>query len=489
MKRSTHPAASASPREAPPSARLFGTSSRQAPVALRGRLLAVALATLPVWATAASPTTEPVLTLERAIEIALAGNRELRGSLAQLEVAAARLQEARALRLPRLALEAAYQRTDNPVLVFSNLLSQAAFQAESFALDALNHPAPLDNWKTRIHLSQPVWTSGRLQAGVEAAGHESDAAELDREATRQRVVYRVIESYMGAVLARSELAVARESLATARAHVELVADLRQAGLVVESDLLQAEVRESEVRELLIRAENAAEVAVAALNLVLGRDLETSTALPADLAREEAAAPGEIATTADSGERGLERLVNLAWRQRPDLAAARHRLAASERQIRIARAARRPEMGLDASYEMNAEDFFGADGENWALTVGWRLDLFDGHRGRARVDQADRRAQVAEEATEALAQSVALEVRRAYLNQRAARQRLEPSMRGVELARRSLEIVADRYREGLTVLTELLAAETSLTRARLRLIVAERDVLLARASLDLATGDL
>jgi outer membrane protein TolC len=53
----------------------------------------------------------------------------------------------------------------------------------------------------------------------------------------------------------------------------------------------------------------------------------------------------------------------------------------------------------------------------------------------------------------------------------------------------LEIVEDRYREGLTTLTELLDAETALTRARLRRLAARRDLFLARASLDLATGRL
>ncbi len=448
-----------------------------------GTLIAIGLTALaPAGAPATAEEAPQILTLERAIEIALEGNRQLRASDARLGAAEATVDEARSLRLPQLELGGSYQRTDNPVLVFSNLLGQASFTSENFALGALNEPDPLDNWKARLELSQPLWTGGRIRGGVEAAGLERDAAESDRESARQGVIHQVIESYTGAVLARGELAVTREALATARAHVELVSDLHRGGLVVESDLLQAEVRESEVRELTIRAENRAEVAVAALNLALGRDLDVPVALPAELAPDRAIVAG-------SAEAALERLVERAWSRRPDLQAARSRLAASERQRRIARAARRPEVGLGASWEMNAEDFFGADGDNWAVTVGVSFDAFDGHRTRARVRRAEHRTREAEEQTELLAQSISLEVRRAYFERRAARQRLEQAQKGVELGERSLEIIEDRYREGLTILPELLDAETALTRARLRRIAAERDLLLARATLDLATGDL
>ena len=442
---------------------------------------AVALAAGPRWARAEEAP--PVLSLEAAVDLALEGNRTLRASLARLASARAGLKEARSLRLPRLELAGVYQRTDNPVLVFSNLLGQASFAAENFELDSLNEPDPLDNWKARVRLSQPLWTWGRLKGGIDAAGLERDAAESDRESARQRLVHQVIESYTGAVLARGELEVTRESLKTARAHVELVGDLRRGGLVVESDLLQTEVRESEVRELTLRAESAAEVAVAALNLALGRDLETPVTLPADL--EPGAATADEA--ADNAE--LTRLVERAWSRRPDLQSARSRRASSERQTRVARASRRPEVGLGAGYEMNAEDFFGGDGDNWALTVGLSFNLFDGGGARARVDRAAARASEAQEIAELLAQSISLEVRRAYFELRSARQRRLQAEKGVELAERSLEIIADRYREGLTTLPELLDAETALTRSRLRRIAATRDLLLAQATLDLATGDL
>lgn len=61
------------------------------------------------------------------------------------------------------------------------------------------------------------------------------------------------------MLAQAHLKVAREALETAKAHVTLVKDLREAGLVVQSDLLQAQVRQSEMEEMVARAEAAVAV--------------------------------------------------------------------------------------------------------------------------------------------------------------------------------------------------------------------------------------
>lgn len=433
--------------------------------------------TLVLALVAGAADAQEVLTLERAIEIAEAQNLELRAADARLGAADAGVDEARSYRLPRVDLEAGYQRSDNPVLVFGNLLRQESFGAENFALDRLNRPDPLDNWNATVKVEHPLWTGGRLARGEEAARLRRDAVSSERERARQEVVRRTIASYTGAVVADRRLGVAREALATAGAHVSLIRDLYEGGLVVESDLLLARVRESEVREEVIRAESGVEVARAALNLVLGRDLATPIVLPETLALA-------LADDAD-----LDALIERARARRPDLEAARRQLASAEAGVALAQAGRRPTVGVQAAWETNARDFFGNDGDNATVGVGLRLPLFDGFATRARVRRAGEQAREAEAGVELLSESVSLEVRQAHSELRAAGQRLEQSIGSVELARRSLAIVEDRYKEGLTTLPELLDAETALTTARLREVAARRDVLLARASLDLATGEL
>jgi outer membrane protein len=418
-----------------------------------------------------------LLTLEAAIATALAHSDRLGAAAAGLQAAEAGVDEARAARLPTLELSESAHRTTNPVLVFGDLLGQEAFGADDFAVDRLNRPDAHDDFTTRLALSLPLWSGGRIAGAVAAARLGRDAAAAQGERTRQEVIHQVIDAYTGAVAARRRLTVARQALATARAHAELVRSLREGGLVVESDLLSARVRVSELEAAAVRAESAVAVSAAALDLAMGLDLDAPQALPEELAAAER--PGE----------DLAELVSRALAGRPDLAAARSRAQAAASLTQVARAGAFPQIGLSGGYEAHADSFVGADGSNWTVGVGVRFTAFDGFATRARVRQAEAAAEQARRAAALAEQQASLEVRTAFHEVEAARRGLELAGQARLLAERSLTIVEDRYREGLTTLVELLDAETALTAARSREVEGQQDLLRAQATLDLAVGRL
>lgn len=442
-------------------------------------VLAAALILIPgSRAEAADGETPPLLTLDEAVEIALEKNNLLRAADAQVGMAEAVLAEARASRMPRVEILETFSRTTNPTLVFSSLLGQESFGPENFAVDRLNEPDALSNLNSRLSISQPVWTGGRIRNGTAAASLARDASDSSRERARQEVVHQVIDAYTAAVLAAAQMEVAKEAVRTATAHVELVRDLRDGGLVVESDLLQARVRLSEVEELLIRASSAVAVSRAAVNLALGRDTGTPFSLPAAI---------EIDTAGEGLP--LDRLVDEARKNRPDLRAARTMVDVAERNVKVQRAERLPQVNIMGGFEANAERALDVDGTNWSILAAARFTVFDGRATGARVRRADQQRLQAERMHDLLALSVELDVHRAFHDLRAARKRREQTEQAVALAREGLRIVEDRYKEGLTTVVELLDAETALTRARTRETAARRDVVLARASLELAMGRL
>lgn len=437
--------------------------------------------------TTAQPTRSPeqsseTLTLEDAIHLAIEHNLALAAGQARLDAVEAQRDAAAKQWWPQVRLEAGYQRSDNPVQVFGAKLLQESFSAEDFALDALNRPSAFDDWATRLVAEQPLWSGGRIAAAGAAADAAAGAARSQQERARQEIARRTIEGFTGVQLAEEAVRSAESALESASANVGLVQDRFDAGLVVESDLLLARVRRGEVAELLSRARADLDVARAALNLTLGQAQSTPLNLEVmgDDAPPEEQAPDEPT---------VEALVARALEQRPDLAAARQQGEAASAQARLARAARRPQLGLSASLEAHGGDFFGADGDNATVGLGLRWSLFEGGRRRAHVVQAEAATRAAEQQRELLVQQVELEVRRQAAQLASARQRLGLASEGVALARSSQAIVEDRYRNGLATLVDLLQAESSLTSARMRQVASRRDVALARAALELATGDL
>lgn len=440
------------------------------------------LMTIVLSASAAAAAQEPAsspdpLTLDRAIALALDTSDQLRAADAQARAAAATAADASARRLPRLDVEEVYTRTTNPTLAFMAKLGQERFGPADFAPDVLNTPDATPNFATRATLAQPFYAGGRINAGIAAARHAQGAAEADRERTRAVVVHQVVEAWSGAVLAAAHVQVAEEALRTADAHLKLVTDLREGGLVVESDVLQARVRRGEIEEQLVRSRAGLEIARAALNMAIGRDLDTAFALPGVLDLPERA------------KEPLEPLVGDALARRPDLRAMGRRVEAAGAMARAARGGFLPEIGLNAQYEQNRRTFTGDAGDNWSVFVAAKINVFEGGASRARLARAREEQAAARHQHALMTRGAELEVRRAWHELDAARQRVAIAAAAVEQARAGLAIVEDRYREGMTTLVELLGAQTALTEARTREVSARRDVMLGRATLDLATGRL
>lgn len=425
-----------------------------------------------------APDPTPLLTLEEAIRSAMDGNRMLRVADAGLLASEASMKEAHAPRLPTVGIDWSFSRTTNPTLVFSNKLGQENFTAADFDPASLNNPDPLNNFNATLAVSQAVYAGGKIKNAKLAARHGHDANLAGRERTRQEVVAAVIEAYSGVVLAEARRAVAREALKTSEENVRLVTDQHRAGMVVESDVLQARVRQSEVEEMAIRAQNGVGVARAGLNMALGRDLDTRFRVdPRGLQAESIV------------EEPLDLLVDEAVRQRPDLARAESQARAAERTVKMNRSGWIPEVGVQGLAEKNSEQFLSVDGSNWSVFAGVRWTAFDGNATKAQVRRARHEAVQVREMQAMMRDAVGLEVRTRYAELDASRKGHERAVMAEDLAEESLRIVRDRYQEGIANFVELLAAENALTGARTRQVETLRQVMVAEAQLRLAVGRL
>ena len=129
------------------------------------------------------------LTLHDAMRTALAYNRGLNATRQQGVAARAGVTQARAGLLPRLDADETFAETNNPTLVFSSLLNQQRFTQDDFAVDSLNHPSSLSNFGTRVRVEQPLFTGGKLLAGLDAAQENVAVAEAQQARAEQETVF------------------------------------------------------------------------------------------------------------------------------------------------------------------------------------------------------------------------------------------------------------------------------------------------------------
>jgi len=415
------------------------------------------------------------LTLSAACERALKDNPLIRMTLSGRQIADAQLREARAGWFPLLQFSETFTRGNNPVFVFGSLLEQARFTQANFSLPALNNPEPLSNFRTALILRQTLFDQLQTYTRVTQARLGQRQADLQKAMVEQQIRFEVIRTYYGVLVAHAKKGVTEEAVRMAESDMKRIQDRFKSGLVVESDLLAAEVQLAEFRQQQIDSEGDVAIAYAALNTVLGLPVETLQKVAVELADKRFDTVNQ------------EELVRLALLQRPDYLRAGYNVLSNKEGVVGAKREYLPRLDIFGNYGLSGNDL-SSGSSDYTISASLTFNIFDPGR-RARIEKARAAESMAAAEQERLANEIRLEVVRAYQQYISARGRLAVAGQVIDQAAETHRIVQNRYREGLTTITEVLRSETALLRARLNLIAARSDHYVSYAHLLLSAGKL
>ena len=434
---------------------------------MRLSLLLVALAVLPAPAAA-----QDRLTLTDAIGKARAANPAARAALAAEAEAGMRVRQAQGAWLPRVDVIESVQRGDQPVYVFSSLLSQRRFTADHFGADALNHPDALTNHRAAITIGQSLFNS-EVGTAVRSARIARELAAAGRDATDRDLSVDTTVAYGRALSAMAALRASQAAVAAAEEDARRARDRRAAGVATEADVLELEVHLAQVKVRTIEADADRRVALAALNRAMGEPLDRAYVLdqpPVPAADTEALMNLEalaMQTRPEARRAGLEQ----------DLARVRHQGA---------RRAFLPQVGWQGGYDWNGAAFSDRAG-GWIVGAEVRVNVFHGFIDRARLGEATHALERASAERESADSVIRLDVRSAWLRLEAARARVTVGATAVSQARESQRIIRDRYEAGLVGVGDLLRAAQAVLDAELQHTAAQVGVITTAAMLDRAVG--
>jgi len=145
------------------------------------------------------------------------------------------------------------------------------------------------------------------------------------------------------------------------------------------------------------------------------------------------------------------------------------------------------LDLFATYGASGKDL-SSSSSDYTVSTSLTFNLFDPGRV-ARLKQARAAESMAVAEQEHLANQIRLDVVTAYQQYLSARERLEVATYAIDQASETLRIVQNRYREGLTTITEVLRAQNALVRAHMNLIAARYEQYVSYAGILLASGRL
>lgn len=404
-------------------------------------------------------------TLDQAWQAALAADRRVRAAGRLAQSAEENLAVAQGARLPRLSLEGGYTALDNApamVAIFP------PFPPQRLTL------GPDQYYSYQGTLSVPLYTSGRLTRGMDAARAGVNAARQDEARSVLDLKLRVGELYVAVLRAQRGVEVAESQVQSLDAHAQDVGNRFHQGLVAKNDLLAAQVALADARQRAIQAQSALDLARAGYNRQMGRALDAPVTL------DELEPPPMDADPAALTARAL--------RQRPELAGLQAQSASLREQAASERAASQPQLFLSAGYKYQENQYQLYPGV-WSAMLGLRWDLFDGGIARHQAGATLERAEATQQQHDDVASLIALQVRQATLSVAETRARVTVGRDALAQSEENLNVARSRYRAGLATNTVVLDAETQRTQAYTNYYNALYDAVLASLQLRYAVGDL
>jgi outer membrane protein len=350
------------------------------------------------------------------------------------------------------------------------------------------HWGTLKNWASTnlITANYVLADFGRREANTRSARAELIAANFHFDRKIQEVVFAVEKAYYVLDAARADVVAADAIVRLAVTDRTAVEKRHAAGLSTKPDLLLARQREARARYELESAELGVSDAQADLAIALGVRVDH---LPAMESSATQPIPSNLSGAVDD-------LINLAIRERPDLAAQAATLRSREAQLDLARSAMYPTFELSSYYGSRAFNYrlsnpptpqFTAMAPEYSATLAFKWDAFAGFAHVNGIERAEAESEAARAEIDRDELNVASQVWKAFYAFQTALRKYRYAQALLEASQSAYDSNFGSFKHGLATIVDLLSAERDLADAKYTLIGSRADLLISAAAVAYATG--
>jgi len=398
-------------------------------------------------------------TLEQVFTDALNKNQLIHAAKADTQATEQQLFAAEGQYLPKLSVSSGYTQLDKTPSAKVNFGSFPTSQAGSFNAQAI--------------VSIPVFTSGKIEYGIDAAKAINLATQQNELATALTIKLKVANAFIAILRIQKGLVVAQSHVSNLKVHLKDVNNRYQQGVIARNDLLAAQVELSNAKQLVIQQDNQLNIAKSQFNQLLNRNLSDEVEL--------VEAFPEV-----SGD-DLATLFKQALKQRPELEVLAEQIRSLKAQAKSEKANLLPQVNLNGGYQYQENEYQVSDGL-WMANVTLNWTLFDGstnHRSQA----VKRQALSLKSQRDDFISNIHLQVRKAWLNIQETLKRIKVAKQAIKQADENLRVSSERYQQGLAIQIEVLDAEDLRTQIYNNFHNAEYDSAMAKLNLRYALGIL
>jgi len=427
----------------------------------------------------------PPLTLTAALALALDNNTTLELAKLRLQRSQAALREQKAARFPNLTLLGQGQLQDSFDDVFNSEGNTATFPNRTVDTDTANVGG-------NIRLDYDLFGSGGRSASIKGARRQVRLNELVVEQQTEQIRLDVITAYYTLQNADEQVRIAEAGVVNAERSLKDAQVLERVGLGTRFDILRTEVQLANQRQTLTNA--LANQKTAQRRLAATLNLSQTAQVRAD---DPVVIAGEWALS-------LEESIVLAYKNRSELEQQLVQRELDELQRRVALAAVRPQVSVFSQFSLShvsnstnsssasaitstlSSDTFS---RNASLGVQVRWNFYDGGAARARAKQRSVDKAIAEVTFAETRNQIRFQVEESFFELESNQTNIETSTKALDQAKESLRLARLRFQAGVGTQTDVIDAETELTRAEGNLVAAIVGYNQALANLERAISNL
>jgi len=328
-----------------------------------------------------------------------------------------------------------------------------------------------------VGLLLPIDVSKKLGYVTDIAKYQFQLDYLALLTTSQKLIFDATTAYYDVLRAQGQEEVAQATVDVATARLKDASARYSVGSAPKFDVTRAQVDVANFNQQLIRGKSRVGIARAALNRVLGIDVNA----PTEIVRSE--------ITIENIKVDVDKSTQGAYAKRPEVMSARTVIDLSKKNVRLQRTAILPTLTATADYTYNFRlAGFSPTNQSWIAILDLKMPIWDGGVTRAKVDQANADVAKSLQSLDSVKLGVGFDVKTAALVLQEGIERVATTSENVALAEETLRLATVRYNGGISTMVEVTDAESALTQAKVDWVNSRYDYVLGLAGLDRATGN-
>lgn len=368
-------------------------------------------------------------------------NNALKISEQEFLEARADYQQTRAVFLPNITASHTGIVTTNPLMAFGSKLNQGILTANDFNPDLLNNPDQVQNFATVVEVQQPLINVDGIFKR-KAARASMQAMSLKSKRTQDYLSFEVDKAYMQLQLAYKAVSVLEQAEAAAQANLQLAQNRLKQGYLQQADVLNVEVRVTEVQNQLQTAKSNVQNASNYLSFLMN-DKDFVVYQPSDSLRLNRIVSKEISLSEN----------------RSDIQAMQLATTAYEAANKADKMSFLPRLNAFGSYELYDENLFQASANGYVVGAQLSWDIFKGSQRIGQYQKSKASLEKSKQEYEQYVSQSKLEVNKAQRMLTDAENKLKLSELALNQSKEALRIRTNRFKEGLEKTSDLLNAET------------------------------